>query len=431
MANYGIGIGSFLNGFVGGANAMANIKDLTSRAKLRDAQVEDMEQERADKKQYRSILKQNTADATAARQQDIANQVTVGTDAAGNQTYSVGGQSYANQDAANAAAEKQVGGFLDYWKKTAGPKLQQYWTEQGDIEKAQNFDKWMEDANVQAGMRNWANMARSFQTGDRPGFLKHLNATLTQSGYYDGAVQPIEATEKTNDKGQLLGYTVKFRDKATGKESSQDFDSDDIQKLAVTGLSPSQIYSQGVEEMRAAQKARADAAKTTGERQWEMNKLGVQQQNTLEAQNNASQLRTAEKAEERRLGITDASKDPLAKAKATSQWLKSQGYSDEYIAKNAPAMVGIQNQNKPRSSRIEDYIKLQTENDRNFGKLSLSQKIDQANKFIDSVDAASNGNIAQPSSVPVQSQQTTQQGQTMPQGRRLFWDNSTQKMIER
>lgn len=415
MANFGIGLGAFLNGVANGANAYANIEDLRSRKVMRDAQVKRMQQDDADRDEYRSILR-------SAPEQP---QVTAATNPAGQQTFSVGGQSYPTQQDAQKAADAQVGGFLDNWKKTVGPKLQQHWLKTGEIDKAQNFDKWISDSNVQEGMKSWANMARSFQTGDRPGFLKHLNATLTQTGYYDGDVKPIEAVEKTNDKGQLTGYTVKFQDRATGKESSQDFDSDDIQKLAVVGLSPEQIYTQGMNELAAARKARAEAVKTQDERQWDVQKMGLQQQNTLEGQANQSQLRRAEKVEEKRLGLGDASKDPLAKAKATESYLRDKGYSDDYIKKNAPALVGIQNQNKPRSSRIDDYIKLQTENDRAFSKLPLSQKIDQANKYIDTVDAASNGNISETSAT------TSQQPAATPPGRRLFWDNNSQSMIER
>lgn len=415
MANFGIGLGAFLSGVANGANAYANIEDLRSRKVMRDAQVKRMQQDDADRDEYRSILR-------SAPEQP---QVTAATNPAGQQTFSVGGQSYPTQQDAQKAADAQVGGFLDNWKKTVGPKLQQHWLKTGEIDKAQNFDKWISDSNVQEGMKSWANMARSFQTGDRPGFLKHLNATLTQTGYYDGEVKPIEAIEKTNDKGQLTGYTVKFQDRATGKESSQDFDSDDIQKLAVVGLSPEQIYTQGMNELAAARKARAEAVKTQDERQWDVQKMGIQQQNTLEGQANQSQLRRAEKVEEKRLGLGDASKDPLAKAKATESYLRDKGYSDDYIKKNAPALVGIQNQNKPRSSRIDDYIKLQTENDRAFSKLPLSQKIDQANKYIDTVDAASNGNISETPAT------TSQQPAVSPPGRRLFWDSKSQSMIER
>lgn len=415
MANFGIGLGAFLSGVANGANAYANIEDLRSRKVMRDAQVKRMQQDDADRDEYRSILR-------SAPEQP---QVTAATNPAGQQTFSVGGQSYPTQQDAQKAADAQVGGFLDNWKKTVGPKLQQHWLKTGEIDKAQNFDKWISDSNVQEGMKSWANMARSFQTGDRPGFLKHLNATLTQTGYYDGDVKPIEAVEKTNDKGQLTGYTVKFQDRATGKESSQDFDSDDIQKLAVVGLSPEQIYTQGMNELAAARKARAEAVKTQDERQWDVQKMGLQQQNTLEGQANQSQLRRAEKVEEKRLGLGDASKDPLAKAKATESYLRDKGYSDDYIKKNAPALVGIQNQNKPRSSRIDDYIKLQTENDRAFSKMPLSQKIDQANKYIDTVDAASNGNISETPAT------TSQQPAATPPGRRLFWDSKSNSMIER
>ena len=409
MSNFGIGLGAFLNGVGNGAQLYSTIQDSLSKKELRDIQISKLKDEEADRQEYRSILR-------GGQPTQPVNQTPVS---------AAGGQVNAAQSGAQAPEDNQIGGFLENWKKTVAPKLQQYWLKTGEIEKAQNFDKWISDSNVQAGMKSWANMARAYQLGDRPNFLKHLNATLTQSGYYDGEVEPINATEKTNDKGQLIGYTVNFRDKATGKESSQDFDGDDIQRMAVVGLSPEQLYTQGMNELNAARKARADAAKTKDEREWEMTKMGVQQQNTLENQSNASQLRRAEKAEEKRLGIGDASKDPLAKAKATTEWLRSQGYSEEYIQKNAPAIVGIQNQNKPRSSRIEDYIKLKTENDRNFSKMPLNKQIDEANAYIDSVDASSNGNIGKPSNVPAQN------SQTMPQGRRLFWDNNTQSMIER
>lgn len=411
MANFGIGLGAFLNGVANGAQVYSNIQDAKSKKELRDIQISKLKDEEADRQEYRSILRGGEQQPMPAANQGAA------------PVTSVNGQT--NPAQPQSGDDQQVGGFLDNWKKTVGPRLQQYWLKTGEIDKAQNFQKWLDDSNVQAGMKSWANMARAYQLGDRPNFLKHLNATLTQSGYYDGEVQPINATEKTNDKGQLVGYTVTFRDKTTGKESSQDFDSDDIQRMAVTSLSPTQIYEQGMNELTAARKARADAAKTKDEREWEMTKMGVQQQNTLENQTNASQLRRAEKAEEKRLGIGDASKDPLAKAKATETYLREKGYSEDYIKKNAPALAGIQNQNKPRASRIEDFIKLKTENDRNFSKLPLSKQIEEANSYIDTVDAASNGNIGQPSNVPAQSTQT------MPQGRRLFWDNNTKSMIER
>lgn len=404
--NLGIGIGAFLSGLSQGAQTYSNISDQMSRSKLRDAQVKELEQNAADKQQGRSIMRAGAQQANTARQEDIQKAVAAGVP----------------QD----QAESQVGSYLDYWKKTTAPQLVQHWMETGDVDKAQNFDKWLEDSNVQQGMKSWANMSRSFAMGDRAGFLKNLNATLTQSGYYDGNIQPLEATEKVNDKGQLTGYTVRFKDKATGKESTQDYDGNDIQKMAVVGLSPQQIYASGVDEIKAARAARAAAVKTQDDRQWDVQKMGIQQQNTLEGQANQSQLRMAEASEKKRLGIGDSSKDPLAKAKATEQYLRDKGYSDDYIKKNAPALVGIQNQNKPRASRIEDFIKLQTENDRTFNKLPLAQQIEQANSYIDTVDASTNGNISE--DTPTQTQQPAQQQQ---QGRRIFWDNNTKSVFQR
>lgn len=405
--NLGIGIGSFLDGFTRGASAYSNIQEQKSRQKVRDAQLAELEQNTADKNQYRTIVRDGAQQANTARQADIQKAVAGG--------------------ATPDDAEKQVGSYLDYWKKTTAPQLTQHWMETGEVDKAQNFDKWLEDSNVQQGMKSWANMSRSFSMGDRAGFLKNLNATLTQSGYYDGDVQPLGATEKLNDKGQLVGYTVTFKDKATGKESSQDFDGEDIQKMAVVGLSPQQIYSMGMDDLAAARKAQAENAKTQREQNFKREEWGVKQQNDMESEANKSQLRMAEKAEEKRLGLGDASKDPMAKAKATAQWLKSQGYDDAYIRKAAPALVGIQNQSKPMSSRIEDFIKTRVENDRQFSKLPLAKQIEQAQEYIATVDGASGDEAA-----PAQNTQQQQNQNQQPQSRGvLLWDNKTGKMITR
>lgn len=414
MSNPGVGIGAFLTGLSNGVNTMANIQDMISRKELRDMQMKDLKRESENKDKYNAILQ------SAPKPMGI----TPVSGPNGEQSYTVDGKSYGDQTTAQNAANTQNGDLLESWRNTVGPQLQQHWLETGDIEKAQNFDKWMEDKNVQKGMNSWAQMAKSFQTGDKSGFLKHLNSTLTQTGYYDGSVQPIEATEKMNDKGQMVGYTVRFKDKATGKESTQDYDGAEIQKLAVVGLSPSQIYSQGIDELRAGQKARAEAAKTADTRNWEVTKMGMQQDNTQ--QNNAqnSQLRRAEEAEKLRLGGNK--NDPLAKAKATEEYLRSKGYNDEYIANNAPALVGIQNQNKSTTARVEDYIKTQSEADsRGFARLPIEQKIKQAQEYITAVDGATGGNIK----TPVTTNQPVDQQQQ--QGQRLFWDNSTNSMITR
>lgn len=405
--NLGIGIGSFLDGLTRGASAYSNIQEQKSRQKVRDAQLAQLEQDTADKNQYRTIVRDGAQAANTARQADIQSAVASG--------------------ATPDQAESQVGSYLDYWKKTTAPQLTQHWMETGQVDKAQNFDKWLQDSNVQAGMKSWANMSRSFAMGDRAGFLKNLNATLTQSGYYDGNVQPLAATEKLNDKGQLVGYTVTFKDKATGKESSQDFDGNDIQRMAVIGLSPQQIYSQGMDELAAARKAQAENAKTQRDQNFKREEWGVKQQQTLEAQNNNSQLKIAEEAEKKRLGLVDPAKDPMAKAKATAEWLRSQGYDDAYIRKAAPALVGIQNQSKPMSSRIEDFIKTRIENDRQFSKLPLAKQIEQAQQYIATVDGASGDNTA-----PAQTTQQPQNQQQQPQSRSvLLWDNKTGQMITR
>ena len=70
-------------------------------------------------------------------------------------------------------------------------------------------------------------------------------------------------------------------------------------------------------------------------------------------------------------------------------FLKSQGASDEYIQANMASIVGITSQQRPMSSRIDDYVKMMSRSDSSFDKLSNAEKVKQAKGYIASVDGVS------------------------------------------
>ena len=116
MANFGIGLGSFLTGVAQGADAYANIQNARSRQKLTDMQVSNLEKEQQSK--------QGAIDLAAQ-----------------------------GADEARAKTDGAIDNVMNYYMQNTAPKLQQYWLSQGDMDKANAFGKWIQDTNVQQGMK--------------------------------------------------------------------------------------------------------------------------------------------------------------------------------------------------------------------------------------------------------------------------------------
>lgn len=426
MANFGIGIGAFMEGYMKGAAFKQQMDDNKDRKRLRDMQFKQLEQDVNDKQELRDTMRSSADAARSARQSDISSLVNVGSQPSPDgsstvPTYSVGGKSYNTHDEATAAAEKQTGSFMDYYMKTSVPKMQEYWAKTGQLDKAQALGKWMEDENVKKGAKAWAGAVRSFQTGDREGFKTNLMAAYNQQGYFDDGMTATKIDDLKNDKGQLTGYAITFRD-ANGKETTQNYDGDDVARLGLNALSPTEVLSYGMDQLKQANAARADLAKEGRAFQRDVTKLGIQQQNTLESQANQSQLRQAEEAEKRRTG-GDSTK--VKDANAIAGALKARGYDDKYISSIYPQLLGVERGSKSTTDRLDGYIAALSKSDLDFAELPVSQQVAKAQEMMAEVDKARGGETATPGSAPADST-PVQSGKGVP-----FWDSKTQTLIYR
>lgn len=425
MANFGIGLGAFMNGLTGGMQAYNQMQESKDRKRLRDIQFKQLEQDATDKQELRDTMRSGADAARTARQADIAGMVkpgeTVGPDGVATPSFSVGGKTYKTQEEATAAADKQVGSFMDYYLKTSVPKMQEYWMKNGQIDKAQALTKWMEDENVKKGAKAWAGAVRAFQTGDREGFKTNLMAAYNQQGYFDDGMTATKIDDVKNDKGQLTGYAITFRD-ANGKETTQNYDGDDVARLGLNALSPTEVLSYGMDQLKQANAARADLAKEQRGFQRDVTKLGIQQQNTLESQANQSQLRQAEEAEKRRNG-GDSTK--VKDANAIAGALKTRGYDEKYINSVYPQLLGVERGSKSTTDRLDGYIAALAKSDLDFAALPVSQQVAKAQEMMAEVDKARGGETATPGSAPADST-PVQSGKGVP-----FWDSKTQTLIYR
>lgn len=387
MGISGVGVGAFMDGFVKGSQSMQSIKRGNSQQELVDMQIKDLQDERQSKQAVRDI---SSAGVQEAQQ---------------------------NTDGG-------VQNVMNYYMKNTVPKIQEQYLARGDVKTADAFGKWVQDANVQQGMLYSTNMIRAAHQNDPQGVMDNMVKLYNQPGYFEDGKSAVDAKIVNGDDGKPSGMAITLRDNKTGKDETRTFNNmKDVYDLAFQFGQPDQVFKYGMDQVTAGQKASAELAKE--DRDWQRDNVKAErdQNYALEKDNNSSQLRQAEKAAEAR---NPANNKKVADAKATIGFLKSLNVSDEYIRSNMAGILGIENRSRPTSSRIDDYIKMRTDSDRDFRKLKLDDQISEARQYIASVDKQSGDDqgLGLPDATPAQP--ADQQGDGV-----LFLDTKTGKIISR
>lgn len=387
MANFGIGLGSFLSGVAQGADAYANIQNARSRQKLTDMQVSNLEKEQQSK--------QGAVDLAAQ-----------------------------GADEARAKTDGTIDNVMNYYMQNTAPKLQQYWLSQGDIDKANAFGKWIQDDNVKQGMKYGAGMIRAAQIGDPDAVMDNMVKLYNQPGYFEDGLSAVKAETRRDKDGNATGWDITLRDNKTGKESTHSFNSmDDIYKTAMQFGDPKNVFEYGMQELQAGRKAQLETAKENRDWQRKLTEKELDQNYKLEGQNNESQLRQAEERNK-----ATAGNKKVQDAKAAEDYLRSRGVPEESIKALAPTLIGVQNQSAPMSKRVDDYIKTRGEDftDKEWKKLSPQEQTKQALDAIQMRDRLINENQGMGLPGQQQSQPQQQGGSGL-----MFLDTRTGQIINR
>lgn len=387
MANFGIGLGSFLSGVAQGADAYANIQNAKSRQKLTDMQVSNLEKEQQSK--------QGAIDLAAQ-----------------------------GADEARAKTDGTIDNVMNYYMQNTAPKLQQYWLSQGDVDKANAFGKWIQDDNVKQGMKYGAGMIRAAQIGDPDAVMDNMVKLYNQPGYFEDGLSAVKAETRRDKDGNATGWDITLRDNKTGKESTHSFNSmDDIYKTAMQFGDPKNVFEYGMQELQAGRKAQLETAKENRDWQRKLTEKELDQNYKLEGQNNESQLRQAEERNK-----ATASNKKVQDAKAAEDYLRSRGVPEESIKALAPTLIGVQNQSAPMSKRVDDYIKTRGEDftDKEWKKLSPQEQTKQALDAIQMRDRLINENQGMGLPGQQQSQPQQQGGSGL-----MFLDTRTGQIINR
>lgn len=258
---FGIGLGAFMDGVRGGAQTANFIKGA-----IQDRKVRKME-------------KQAFSDTAAARDADIAKGISTTTDEAGVTTYGVGDTKFSTEAEAHKAAEAKVGSFMDYYRTNTAPKLIDGYMRAGQPERAAQLQTYLDSEDGKARFKDWAGAAQRFAMGDNAGGFDRLAALNKRlnNGVDIESYSPITEEEFEEQKlpktGEVVrvptgkmretgGWRVNWKDSSSGRVFAQDFDTaDDFARTALWGTSPEYQAQFAISDMKAAQAARAAAAK--------------------------------------------------------------------------------------------------------------------------------------------------------------------------
>lgn len=378
--NFGIGLGSFLNGAAQGAQAYASIQNLQSRKKLNDIQVKEAESDFAEK----------------TRNQDIQAEV--------NRIGQVG------LNAAQGEHGDDVKKVLNHYYTDTIPKQQQHLIAAGKVEAAETLGKFMETKQAKQLTEMSALAIKQAGMGDYTSLGTTIEGLLNASSQVTGGANGYKykgLTELTDDKGQKTGGVSLAVVDANGKEQSINFNnSGELMGFIRNQAMPDKIVEYAYDQEEQAKKVRAETAKNQQSWNQKIAEKGLDFKYDVAKAENNSQLKIAEQRNQSGLtmqeqankaqlenayGTGTGGSKKVAEAEATVQYLRQSGASEEFIKQNIPAILGIENKTRPMSSRIDDYVKMRSSADMRFAQLEPTEQIKQAREYIGAVDSQNTG----------------------------------------
>lgn len=277
---FGVAVGSFVDGINNGVRLGVGLRNQTEARADRERQrkIEDedramrledrqiaREQAKYDQERQRAAdsredaMRQTFADAVAETDAAVAAQ-SQGLPPRGGQPASPAG---AALEVATAGGSQKPAAFTDLYMRIGVPKIVKAYLANGQPDRAQAFQSWVETEGVKKGMRSWADATFAASIGDEDGFLNHMVAAYNNRGYFDDGYTAIK--EKSgfirDENGAVTGAKITFRG-PDGKEFERAFEGmGDLYREGVKVLAPEKVFEYGMSEVEKADAARAEAAK--------------------------------------------------------------------------------------------------------------------------------------------------------------------------
>lgn len=327
--------------------------------------------------QDREFAESTAAEARDGRERSISGLIQTNTrdvDGIPQTSYTVGGQTFADQGAARRAAEGQVGSFADYYRQTAMPQILDRFVQQGRHEDAARFQAFMDASETHANMRNWQGMIRAAQAGDDAAFGRAFQRTY--NGWGSGINVTGTRALRDND-GNFTGMEVSYRAPGSDEVRRQTFNGDMAQifRMGVGAVAPENAFEFAGQQITTQDQARAQAGH--------------------DARTEARQDERDERTYQRQIALDDrkAQREADRDAQRQRYTLEEQG--------NASSLRQAEAQGRPptsaelRGTRQERITRMlgtlgQNPNPR-WDRMSAAEKVAEATRMVDEIERASGG----------------------------------------
>lgn len=326
MANFGIGLGAFADGFARGMG-------LRERIDARNA-------DKAKKKAF----EQAKTDYDAAIADNVLTQA--------GQANADGSAPAFDAGKASGEARKKMS-FTDYLYQTALPKIIDTYVAQGDLEGAERLRVWGQDAKERKFMDGFGRALNSFAAGQADGnytpFADQTVKLLNEGGY---GVKATGYDMVKDGDGNQTGITFHLED--GDRKYSHTFNSMQEAGEFIAGQGDPRSRVQLFQQQAAsADKFKAEMAKEQAKAQ-----IGLSRDVQMEGVRQQGRMDLEDQRHQNRLQI-EAAKTKQTGSKTQQEFeymqglMKSNGFSDEEIRAYIPAMLKIGNYRKGRST--EEY----------------------------------------------------------------------------
>lgn len=154
-----------------------------------------------------------------------------------------------------AQSRRATKDFRDHYMAQSAPKIIKHYLSRGEIDKAREFQEFIDSKGAKAGMAAWAKAAHAAAVGDERGFIDGIEDAYNETGYYDDGYTMLKGKSGLvrDDAGKVTGAQIVFKDEQTGKEFTQEFNStEDLYGLGLKMLSPEEVFEQGYAQVQAA-----------------------------------------------------------------------------------------------------------------------------------------------------------------------------------
>lgn len=311
----------------------------------------------------------------------------------GGKRFMVGDAGFDDMESARAHAAKQAPDIHDLIRKTLVPKMQDAYLAQGDIAKADAWGAWAKSKEGEKKAELWG---KAFQQSAVGNFKGAADALAALHKDLDDGRTYLGQEDVKDDKGNLTGFNMKYKDDATGEEKSQFVDKHALIEMGLSSLSPQAMFEQSYKAQTSADtmaaKARLDSqndARTTA-RQLTVAKEVTAREKELQTSKFAQDKemedkKAANKMEEKRYDqqLENASVEPKIRAKVKGQMalLRESGMTEDEVKASIPTLVGIEPNYKKTTDPTERRAIVTTELLKN--PLFTSKKPGEQNAMVD------------------------------------------------